>query len=89
MGVALYYRFAHEVVKYDDGGFELIRGARNSKYFEWNQFAEVSLLADPKGGVNVRLYFQPDGGYVDIPGTKVGMDPFSLRNSLTDKLKKA
>jgi hypothetical protein len=88
LGVALYFRFAHEAVKYDETGFEVTRGGRVALSSEWNRYAEVSLLADPKRGVNLRLYLQPDGEHVDIPGTKVGIDPFSLRNTLRDRLRK-
>jgi hypothetical protein len=88
LGVALYFRFAHETVKYDETGFEVTRGGRVALSSEWNRFTEVSLLADPKRGVNLRLYLQPDGEHVDIPGTKVGIDPFSLRNTLRDRLRR-
>ncbi len=88
LGVFLYYRFSHEVVRYDETGFTLSKGTRVSESYEWNQFRQVSLSADSKGGANVRLYFQPDGEYVDIPASRTGIDPFSLRNSLISKLSK-
>lgn len=86
VGVALYYRLAHEVVLYDDNGFEIIHGAKESASYKWNNFAEVSLISDSKGGVNLRLYFKPDGDHVDIPGTRIGLDPISLRNTLQSKI---
>jgi len=89
LGIVFYYRFGHEVVQYDDTGFTVHRGAGSSKTYDWSQFTEVSLAADQRGGVNVRLYFQPDGQYVDIPASKTGVDPFSLRDMLLRKFSKS
>jgi hypothetical protein len=82
VGAILYFRFAHEVVQYDENGFTYTKGKSASKSYEWNQFADLSLFADPKGGVNVRMYYQPDGEYVDLPATRTGIDPFLLRKAL-------
>lgn len=89
LGVLLYFRFAHEVVEYDETGFRVTSGRHDETAFEWGKFTQVSLLADPKRGVNLRLYVEPDGEHVDIPGTKVGIDPFSLRDLLRSRLAKS
>jgi len=88
LGLLLYLRLGRETVKYDDKGFSIIKGRRVLETQEWSQFAEASLHADSGSGINVRLYFQPDGRYVEIPATKTGVDPFTLRDSLLEKLSK-
>jgi hypothetical protein len=77
---------AHEIVQYDERGYTLTRGRHVAESYDWNKFAVVSLSADQKGGVNVRLYFKPDGDYVEIPASKTGIDAFSLRNELMKKI---
>jgi hypothetical protein len=89
LGVLLYYRMAHEVVQYDERGYTVIRGKRVAESHDWNEFAAVSLSADQKGGVNVRLYFEPDGKYVEIPASRTGVDAFLLRNNLMKKITKS
>jgi hypothetical protein len=89
LGVLLYYRMAHEVVQYDQRGYMVIRGKRVAESHDWNEFAAVSLSADQKGGINVRLYFEPDGKYVEIPASRTGVDAFSLRNNLMKKIAKS
>jgi hypothetical protein len=88
IGLSLYIRFGREAVHYDDKGFSLIKGKKTLETHEWSQFEQVSLYADPGTGIQVRLYFQPDGKYVDIPATKTGVDPYMLRNSLLPRLSK-
>jgi hypothetical protein len=88
LGLLLYLRLGRETVKYDDEGFSIIKGKRVIVTHEWTEFVEASLHASPGSGINIRLYFQPDGEYVDIPATKTGVDPFRLRDSLLVKLSK-
>lgn len=88
LGVILYFRLAHEVVQYDEYGFTVTKGRAMATAYKWEQFAGMSLLSDTKGGVYVRMYYQPDGEYVDLPATRTGIDPFSLRNSLQSKFTK-
>ena len=84
-GMVLYFRLAHEVVQYDEYGFTMMKGRGTSESYKWEQFTVVSLFSDSRGGVNVRMYYQPDGEYVDLPATRTGIDPFPLRNSLQSK----
>jgi hypothetical protein len=88
LGVLLYFRLAHEVVQYDEYGFTVTKGKAMARAYKWEQFAGVSLFSDTKGGVNIRMYYQPDGEYVDLPATRTGIDPFSLRNSLQSRFTK-
>jgi len=88
LGVLLYYRTGHETVQYDDSGFSLRRGRSMVESHAWTEFVEVSLCADQKGGVNVRLYREPDGEYVEIPASKTGVDAFTLRNSVVDRIRR-
>jgi hypothetical protein len=88
LGLLLYLRLGREAVEYDDKGFSIVKGKRVLRTHEWSEFVEASLCADSGGGINVRLYFQPDGEYVDIPATKTGVDPFTLRDSLKVRLSK-
>jgi hypothetical protein len=88
LGVLLYYRTGHETVQYDESGFSLRRGRSILESHTWTEFVEVSLCADQKGGVNVRLYREPDGEYVEIPASKTGVDAFSLRNSLMERIRR-
>jgi hypothetical protein len=80
--MVLYFQIGHEAVQYDEYGFTITKGRRTSKSYKWEQFTAVSLFLDSRGGVNVRMYYQPDGEYVDLPATRTGIDPFSLRNNL-------
>jgi hypothetical protein len=88
LGLLLYLRLGREAVRYDDKGFSIIKGKRVLETHDWSEFAEASLHTDSGSGINVRLYLQPDGKYVDIPATKTGLDPFTLRDSLLVKLSK-
>jgi len=87
LGVVTYFRLGHEVVEYDDDGFTVTKGKAMQSY-KWEQFVGISLFSDTRGGVNVRMYYQPDGEYVDLPATRTGIDPFSLRNSLQSRFTK-
>jgi len=87
LGVVTYFRLGHEVVEYDDDGFTVTKGKTTESY-KWEQFVGISLFSDTRGGVNVRMYYQPDGEYVDLPATRTGIDPFSLRNSLQSRFTK-
>lgn len=88
LGILLYYRTGHELLEHDDRGFTLKKGRSVVQSCVWSEFACVSLCGDHKGGVNVRLYREPDGDYVDIPASRMGIDGFSLRNSVMAKLRK-
>jgi hypothetical protein len=88
LGVLLYYRSGHETVQYDESGFSLERGRRIMESHTWTEFVDVSLCADQRGGVNVRLYREPDGEYVEIPASKTGVDAFTLRNSVMDRIRR-
>jgi hypothetical protein len=88
LGIILYFRLAHEVVQYDENGFTLTKGRMESKSYKWDQFSELSLFSDPKGGVSIRMYYQPDGEHIDVPASRTGIDPFSLRSALLSRLSK-
>lgn len=88
LGLAFYRRIGHQLLEYDDRGFKLTTG-RSSVQFDWDKFKEVSLAVDPKGWINVRLYFDETyGKYIEIPASRIGADPFSMRNMLMTILKR-
>lgn len=86
LGRALYYRSSHETVQYGDAGFTLTKGAHSSYTYDWKQFKQLSLSSDPKKGVCVRLYRELDGEHVEIPASRTGIDPFSLRDYVKLKI---
>ena len=88
IGLLLYFQFGREAVHYDDRGFSFMKGKKTLETHEWSEFVEASLYAESGTGIQVRLYLQPDGEYVDIPATKTGVDPFTLRNNLLAKFSK-
>jgi hypothetical protein len=88
LGVLLYYRTGHETLQYDETGFSLRRGRGIAESHAWTEFVDVSLCADQKGGVNVRLYREPDGEYIEIPASKTGVDAFSLRNRAMERIRR-
>lgn len=88
LGVLLYYRLGHETLQYDERGFTLSKGRNVERTSQWSEFAEVSLSTDSTGAINVRLYLEPDGEYVEIPASKMGVDPFTLRNSILNTIRR-
>ncbi len=76
------------MIRYDDRGFQIIKGGREVANHSWNEFEQTSIFADSSGSLNVRMYFERDGLYVDIPVSRAGGDPFELRSLVQNKLKR-
>ncbi len=87
IGRALYYQRSHVVVSYDEEGFLIAKGSKKTESHLWNEFRNVSLFADSSGQLNVRMYFEKDGLYVDIPVSRAGGDAYELRSFVQRKLK--
>ena len=64
----------------------MIRGEREVENHRWSEFRQISVLADSSGELKVRMYFERDGLYVDIPVSRAGGDPFELRSFVQNKL---
>jgi len=88
LGIVLYFRIGHEKLQYDAKGFMWTKGHRVAGASEWNKFREVSLYADSSGAINLRLYVQRDGEYVELPVSRTGLDPFKLRNAVLSFIKR-
>lgn len=70
----VYMRTQHFELSYDDSGFSLKRG-KTVETHRWREFHKV-LLVRTDGDFLVRLQ---DGESVDLPVSKLKLDPFSFR----------
>ena len=70
----IYMRTQHLELSYDDTGFSLKRGTTTETH-KWKGFHKV-LLVRTDGDFLVRLQ---DGESVDLPVSKLKLDPFSFR----------
>lgn len=86
-GIKLYRRRAHIVLEYDENGFTLNKGSSISIEHNWSEFDQVSITVDSYGGKSLRLYYEPGGLYLDLPISKVGGNPFGMRDFVTRRLK--
>ncbi len=86
LGLVYYFRVGHQVLEFDEKGFKLATGTNLVQTYAWSQFKEVSLRADPRGRICVRMYFEHEGKYVEIP-SETGADPYEMRNSVLKMLK--
>ena len=64
-----------------------MKGGKESEDHNWNEFTQTSVFADSYGQLNVRMYFERDGLFVDIPVARAGGDPFEFRSFIQSKLK--
>lgn len=77
LGWYLYKQWYHIDFSYDDVGFRSKKGKSQSISHKWNEFSRVSLARNEYGEFNVRLY--ENGGFVEIPVSKLKIDPFEFR----------
>jgi len=77
LGWYLYKQWYHLDFSYDDLGFELRKGKSPPVTHEWKEFSQVSLVRDERGELVVRLH--RDEGRVEIPASKLKLDPFPFR----------
>ena len=87
IGRTLYFQRAHVTIRYDDRGFQAVKGNKEVQNHRWNEFTQTSVSADSYGQLNVRMYFERDGLYVDIPVARAGGDPFEFRSFVQSRLR--
>lgn len=88
IGRSLYFQRAHLAVRYNDSGFQIVRGGKQVENHTWDEFVLTSIFTDSYGDLNVRLYFERDGLYLDIPVSRAGGDPFELRSFVQNRLRR-
>ncbi len=74
---ALYRRYYHAVLKYDEIGYELQQG-RNRWAGRWTEFSDVSLFHKGRGQYVVRLYTGEEQ-FEEIPVSTLKLDPSEFR----------
>ena len=80
----VYMRIQHFELSYDDAGFSLKRG-KTVETHRWREFHKV-LLVRTDGDFLVRLQ---DGESVDLPVSKLKLDPFSFRMKTLEFVEKS
>jgi len=78
LGWKLYNHSYHMVFSYDDEKFTIRKGKTEQRSFRWEDFEKVSVARSDYGEFMVRLY-DGDDQTVDIPVSKLKLDPFNFR----------
>lgn len=86
LGWFLYKQWYHIQFSYDDTGFQLRKGKNPPVSHEWNEFSNVSLIRSETNEFKVKLYDDKDG--VEIPVSKLRLDPFKFRLRVIDLVTK-
>jgi hypothetical protein len=81
LGWRLYKSLYHLVFTYDNESFTLRKGRKEVNSYKWNEFSKVSLFRTESGELSVRLY--RDSEYLDLPASKLKLDPFAFRQEAT------
>jgi hypothetical protein len=87
LGWYLYKQWYHIDFSCDDVGFRFKKGKSRSISRKWNEFSRVSLARNEYGEFNVRLY--ENGGFAEIPVSKLKIDPFEFRMRAMNLVSKA
>ena len=87
LGWYLYKQWYHIVFSYDDAGFNLRKGKNPPVIHQWNEFSKVSLARSEYNEFRVKLY--NNGDAVEIPTSKLKLDPFKFRFQVIDLVTKA
>jgi hypothetical protein len=82
LGWYLYKQWYHIEFSYDDGGFKLRKGKNPPVSHQWSEFSKVSLTRNEYNEFKVKLYSNGDG--VEIPASKLKLDPFKFRFQVID-----
>ena len=77
LGWYLYRQWYHIVFSYDDAGFKLRKGKNPPVAHRWSEFSKVSLARSEYNEFRVKLY--NNGDAVEIPTSKLKLDPFKFR----------
>jgi hypothetical protein len=82
LGWYLYKHWYHIVFFCDDAGFKLNKGKNPQVAHQWGEFSRVSLARNEYNEFMVKLY--SDGDTVEIPASKLKLDPFEFRLQVID-----
>ena len=84
LSVLLYFLRDHQVLEYDQDGYQLKKGRSNVTSHKWREFKECSIVRDGYGKLRVRAYKERGGPHIDIDSAACGMHPFALRDLIFD-----
>lgn len=87
VSVLFYFSRDHQVLEYDDDGYELIKGRRGIQKRKWSEFKECSMIRDSYGGSKVRAYAERDGAHSEIDPSACGINPFLFRDFMAARIK--
>lgn len=79
VAVALYFVRDHQVLEYDDLGYQLKRGRKAPSTHQWNEIKEFSIIKDNYARIKVRTYLERDGGHHDVDSAACGVNPYVFR----------
>jgi hypothetical protein len=77
LGWYLYKQWYHIQFSYGSAGFQLKKGKNPPISHSWSEFSKVSLARSEYGDFTIRLY--TDSAPVEIPASKLRLDPFQFR----------
>lgn len=87
LAFGLYQFRDHQTLEFDENGYRVRKGRRESEEHAWSDFKECSMIKDSYGKIIVRGYTERDGKYVDIDPSASGVDPYSFRDFLEAHIK--
>lgn len=80
VGRAIYLRWTHVRISFDDMRFGVIKGSKEIANGFWSSYSLVSILMDRYGRPNLRLYESIDGEHVDLPISRTNAKPQEFRD---------
>ncbi len=80
VGRAIYLRWSHVQISFDDISFSVIKGSKEIAAGLWSSYSHISILMDRYGRPNLRLYESIDGDHVDLPISKTNVKPQEFRD---------
>lgn len=79
VAAALYFVRDHQVLEYDDLGYQLKRGRKELDTHKWSELKEFSIIKDNYGRLKVRMYAERNGLHYDVDSAVSGVNPYVLR----------
>ena len=86
VSVLLYFSRDHQILEYDDDGYEIVKGRGNVKKASWSEFSECSVIRYGYAQ-KVRGYTTINMTHSDIDSSASGVDPFLFRDFMQAKIK--
>ena len=86
LSVLLYFLRDHQVLEYDQDGYQITKGRSNVTSHKWIDFKECSITRDSYGKMKVRGYEERDGRHFDIDSAACGMNPFAFRDLILGRI---